>query len=88
MSTYAGDEKACDSEMPKGIGGGVNATAAPPSDGTASGLPPRVPNGRPASEPEPETAGASLQQSQSVSTLVTAAAPATDALTKTKTAPA
>ena len=32
MSTYAGDEKACDSEMPKGIGGGVNATAAPPSD--------------------------------------------------------
>ena len=88
MSTYAGDEKACDSEMPKGIGGGVNATAAPPSDGTASGLPPRVPNGRPTSEPEPETAGAGLQQSQSVSTLVTAAAPATDALMKTKTAPA
>ena len=35
MSTYAGDAKACDSEMPKGIGGGVNATAAPPSDALA-----------------------------------------------------
>ena len=28
MSTYVGDAQACDSDMPEGIGGGVNATAA------------------------------------------------------------
>ena len=38
MSTYVGDAQACDSDMPEGIGGGVNATAAPPFASTLEWL--------------------------------------------------